>query len=454
MSESLRLTLKEAPLIVLRANGTSHLVGTPSTLRAARMKAGVVFAGQLDLVSLRLEVVLPCGGTAIVEESAWLATVSVLQAQTGSPPVFLVEDKDFAVEQQLPPAYTALDDGGATDDPPCELTPLAVAQRGPPPSRFLEVPATRSVVVHELTGRLTRIPLASSDKVATLMLRIRDRTGMPPDQMRLIWKGQQLEELYTLEEYRFGSVEDVYLVPRLRGGKPVIYLFPPTPLPNVQVNLTLSPQWHFSALYPVCNVIKSKDGSSSVVWTVDAVPEGQLVDKENGLDLSYLFWEAEATRSTTPSSAPSLTSNGIPAFDPSNPSLTPSDGAVLSLSLFLPYLDKTLFNLSLHTSARTDFIAFWLPHFNRLASTGKHIAFRFLPQRVHKQAASLEVEPRPDVVTRVFLLFKGVDVSETGKWRKAESVDWVKEVRVDPDEVANEALFRVLEWGGMEVVAV
>ena len=46
----------------------------------------------------------------------------------------------------------------------------------------------------------------------------------------------------------------LHLLLRLRGGKPVNYLFPPHPLPSGDVALTLSSEWDFSALYPVAKV--------------------------------------------------------------------------------------------------------------------------------------------------------------------------------------------------------
>lgn len=61
----------------------------------------------------------------------------------------------------------------------------------------------------------------------------------------------------------------------------------------------------------------------------------------------------------------------------------------------------------------------------------------------------------PDIVTRVFMLFRGVDESELPDWEEArervESVDWAKVVGVR-EEAMDENKFRVLEWGGMEAL--
>jgi hypothetical protein len=160
-------------------------------------------------------------------------------------------------------------------------------------------------------------------------------------------------------------------------------------------------------------------------------PPSDLVSLGTKTSLSYLFCEADAEQFTAPT--PSVLS-GVPAFEPSSPSLTASNGVALPFSLFLPYLDKALSCLSLHTSARNDFVTYWLPSFLRIKQRGQSIAFRFLPQKEFEQAAKLNIETKPDVVTRVFLLFRGVDEGEAEGWKKPDEVDWVKEVGVEKEK--------------------
>jgi len=82
---------------------------------------------------------------------------------------------------------------------------------------------------------------------------------------------------------------------------------------------------------------------------------------------------------------------------------------------------------------------------------------RFLPQEAYEQAAPLEVSPRPDVVTRIFMLFKGIGTEDVGEWeasqkRAEEDVHrWIDVVGVDVQRTINTQLFRVIEWGGMEL---
>lgn len=69
----------------------------------------------------------------------------------------------------------------------------------------------------------------------------------------------------------------------------------------------------------------------------------------------------------------------------------------------------------------------------------------------------MEVTPAPDVVTRIFMLFRGVDENTLDSWEAAreraeQSIDrWRDVVGVDVARALDASLFRVLEWGGMEV---
>jgi len=87
----------------------------------------------------------------------------------------------------------------------------------------------------------------------------------------------------------------------------------------------------------------------------------------------------------------------------------------------------------------------------------KHIALRFLPQAVYEKAAPLDISPSPDIVTRIFMIFKGVDDLEIDQWVNAQAkasedvASWVNVVGVDGSRTLDKELFRVVEWGGMEI---
>ncbi|KAI1782991.1 hypothetical protein LXA43DRAFT_374932 [Ganoderma leucocontextum] len=274
---------------------------------------------------------------------------------------------------------------------------------------------------------------------------------VPP---RLIYAGHQLEDEHTLSYYDMKVKCTVHIVLSYTGGKPVIYLFPPLTIPSATVTVRLSPQWAFTHLYPIPeSANRPGNGSRDVVaWSVSASPDGTLVERRTGLELSYLFWEAD----TQPHAPPIFESDtALEKFDPAYPSLTPdlSTAVVLPFSELLPYLDRTLKSLSLHTAARNDFVTYWLPKLSRKP----FIALRFLPQAAYERAASLDVDPKPDVVTRVFMLFCGLAADEamSTTWEEARvragTVNWVSVVGVRK-EAWDGMLFRVLEWGAMEVL--
>ncbi|KAL0567424.1 hypothetical protein V5O48_014572 [Marasmius crinis-equi] len=247
-------------------------------------------------------------------------------------------------------------------------------------------------------------------------------------------------------------------------GKPVIYIFAREGL-NVSVAVSLIPKWSFSALYPFARIEKPGDKKlhQRVEWNVETRHDGSLRVKESGLEVAYLFWEADVNRAAlSPPSTPtveqhppvqaSLVKTGEDCFDPSSCDVTPSNSVLLHLDSLPAYLETALAALGLHTEARTSFITYWLPSF--LKHT--HIAFRFVSQASYELAAPMDVSPPPDMVTRVFMLFKGVKIDEA--WdnavrRAREDVALWRDV-VGVSEASSQTetpRLRILEWGGMEI---
>ncbi|KAH9960164.1 hypothetical protein BC827DRAFT_417155, partial [Russula dissimulans] len=187
----------------------------------------------------------------------------------------------------------------------------------------------------------------------------------------------------------------------MRVRKPIIYLHPPTSLPNVTVEMLLASSWHFSAVYPSPQITSSfgeNQFAQSLIWEIAAEPDGTLVNKSTGTEVSYLYWEAiakshlitpEGSRTTTPI-------DDIETFDPSHPSLNPGDSVLVPTGKVAGYLDAALKSLALHTEARTSFITYWLPDLLK----HEYVALRFLPQASCEKAAQIRVSPTPDVVTR------------------------------------------------------
>ncbi|KAI0060420.1 hypothetical protein BV25DRAFT_1807319 [Artomyces pyxidatus] len=247
--------------------------------------------------------------------------------------------------------------------------------------------------------------------------------------------------------------------PKQVGGKPVIYLQTPTHLPHVNIDLSLVSAWSFSALYPstepTSGVLPDGTRGQTATWTVSADPDGTLHDKATGSDVAYLFWEAQTNppRPLSPvSSRPGTPA--VEAFDPARAVLTAQDSVLLPISKIPAYLDSALKCLCLHTEARTSFITYWLPSLLK----HQHVALRFLAQDAYEAAAPMRIVPTPEVMTRVFMLFRGVEAAALEGWEAArlradgDCAMWKDVVGVDTARAMDTALFRVLEWGGMEVL--
>jgi len=122
--------------------------------------------------------------------------------------------------------------------------------------------------------------------------------------------------------------------------------------------------------------------------------------------------------------------------------------------------------MGLHTEARTSFITYvldplillgdaynlcryWLPAFLK----HQYVALRFVNQAAYERCAPLDITPTPDVVTRVYMVFKGVPEEDwMGHEEDLDVGRWSSIVGVDVERGRDTSLFRVLEWGGMEVV--
>ncbi|KAH9960158.1 hypothetical protein BC827DRAFT_1133568 [Russula dissimulans] len=286
-------------------------------------------------------------------------------------------------------------------------------------------------------------------------------------------RGANLGDDLTLTDYDAAAGDSITIAPapvitprhlQAAPKKPVIYLYPPSSIPNVTVDLHLTSCWQFSAVYPSPQTttgipLGEHSTAQSLTWAVAAEPDGTLVERTTGVEISYLYWEARTAAGSqlvTPDGSRAASPvDDTETFDPSRPSVDPGDSVVLPIGKVAGYLDTVLKALTLHTEARTSFITYWLPDLLK----HEYIALRFLSQASYERAAEMHISPTPDVVTRVFMLFRGVAKSDIGLWEQAAArasaedggTFWARVVGVDAVRAADDGLFRVLEWGGMEI---
>ncbi|KAF7377938.1 hypothetical protein MSAN_00217700 [Mycena sanguinolenta] len=282
-------------------------------------------------------------------------------------------------------------------------------------------------------------------------------TQLVLDDFDMVYDGCRLRLDQTPADVDMEDQDSIDIILKQRGGKPVIYVYSPTET-DVSVALTLTREWSLSAIYPVVSTKALPSGTGErIQWNVRTRSNGSLTELNTGLDVAYLFWEAHTNHGIPASPPTSPVAGSFPttqSFSPLTSDLFPVDSVLIAVRDITPYLDKVLAGLALHTEARTSFITYWLPSLLK----HKHVALRFVPQEAYEIAAPLDIQPVPEVVTRIFMLFKGIDDDALTEWENAKAAAddterWKEVVGGDFERADDASLFRVLEWGGMEVLA-
>ncbi len=183
---------------------------------------------------------------------------------------------------------------------------------------------------------------------------------------------------------------------RFTAEKPVIYLYP-TEKTDVSVNLKLYGK--LTCTYPEINK----------GWNVIAYPNGKVINKFDGKEYSYLYWEGE-----------------------SNTNYDMSKGFVVKGEDTAKFLQEKLSYMGLTPREYNEFIVYWLPQmqnnkYNLITFQGK----------AYKDSAKLEISPKPDSILRVFMAYKPLK----------KPID-IKEQKL---EIFERKGFTVVEWGGCEI---
>jgi|GEM_PF-7102639 len=151
-------------------------------------------------------------------------------------------------------------------------------------------------------------------------------------------------------------------------AEPLLYLYPPAPT-------------RVSVAVGGVDVVASRPPYAGG-WTVEAQPNGQLVDLATGRPADALFWEAPA------------------GWWP-----MPERGWVIAGKGLGPWLEAVLPRLGLSDDEAEDFVTFWA---DAHADT-PWVRVGLLPQPFVDAIAPLRIDPPPDTLLRVHLDFESVD---------------------------------------------
>lgn len=177
-------------------------------------------------------------------------------------------------------------------------------------------------------------------------------------------------------------------------GKPVVYLYP-THKQDVSVKI-----------YP--KNIEESVPPYEQGWLVSAEPSGQLFNYSDGKNYPYLFWEGQSER----------------------PNINKQEGFVVESSEVEKFLVESLTRLGLLEKEYNEFIEYWAPKMKNK----KYVYIHFLPQAKYDQLVPMHIEPKPDTVIRIYMMFRQLDEFMEVKPQVLTSV---------PRQG-----FTVVEWGG------
>ena len=177
-------------------------------------------------------------------------------------------------------------------------------------------------------------------------------------------------------------------------GKPVIYLYP-----QKETDCVVKVDYpRFSYTYPTY-----ENG-----WFVKAYPDGRLINKKDNSEHYYLFWEGNEKRNWT--------------YD---------EGFCVKGEDTEKFLREKLKEMGLNAREYNDFITYWVPRM--MGNPYNVITFA---KEEYEQLAPLSVEPKPDSILRVHMVYKPF----------SQFVE-IKEQKLSGFERNG---FTVVEWGGTE----
>ncbi len=183
-------------------------------------------------------------------------------------------------------------------------------------------------------------------------------------------------------------------------GKPVIYVYPEKP---TKINLSLNVKGKMTYSYPLY-----QNG-----WSFTAKPSGNIECKNR--NYNYLFWEGEQDLSNLP--------------------LDTRQGFFVSSDTLTFFFENTLAKAGLNAKETQDFITYWVPKMQK----NEYNYVRFIFNKDYDHFATITIDPKPDNLIRVFML-----------WQEMAK-DNHSNIRPQVFPPFSRKGYTIIEWGGSEL---
>ncbi len=202
----------------------------------------------------------------------------------------------------------------------------------------------------------------------------------------------------TLANIGVTSVDLLLLSQKIIAGKPIIYLYP-----NIEqeVSIKLNIKGIITVTYP-----PYKDE-----WKVKAFPDGKIINFSDNKEYSYLFWEANIFLKWN---------------------IEDIDGFVVKGGETAVFLQDILSKLGLLPKEYNEFIVWWLPQMQNNKYNFIHFS-----EKEYQDIAQLSINPKPDSVLRIFMVWKALETKIKVKEQKTKNF--------------KRKGFTVVEWGGTQI---
>lgn len=158
---------------------------------------------------------------------------------------------------------------------------------------------------------------------------------------------------------------------RPQHKKPVVYLYPET---TTDVSVKVNYNGKFTVTYP----------EYQNEWKVIAYPDGKLINKQDSLEYSYLFWEGEGNKNVTQDYFAGFVVKGEESHT---------------------FLQNKLKEIGLTPKEYNEFIVFWYP----ILKENKYNFINFRVGKDYDEISTMNITPKPDAVLRVFMDYKPVN---------------------------------------------